>query len=147
MLVIGLHTYQQAFTSLLIDRDRQLAALSASQLSEVLTGYERELAGLATGVQVQSGLPVIVSLPGATADFFEVFTAGFMLADREGQAVQVLPGGDSPVYSMMADQPYFQIARQSRSELKVFRNRYRPNVWRRPHRKKPVSHNPHFCPL
>jgi acyl-CoA hydrolase len=54
VIAASLYAYQQVVTTLLIDRDHQLAVLSAARVSEAVEGYARVLEALATSPEVQS---------------------------------------------------------------------------------------------
>ena len=116
MLVIiaaGLYVYQQAVTALVLDRDRQLAALSAAQLTEAMTRYARELEALASSPEVHSSvaLPQAISLENS-AEVLQIFTAGIVVVDRDGTVISVTPAETSPVGETVAGQDYFISAQE-----------------------------------
>ncbi len=118
MIAAGLYAYQQTITSLLIDRDQQLAVLSAAQLSEAMAGYARELGKPAqipfVAQNVKLGLkPVWSRGPLTASGLLEIFTAGVVAVNAEGQVVDVTPWSiSSPVGETVAEQDYFRSVHQ-----------------------------------
>src|SRR5215475_12485963 len=86
--VAGAFAYRQIVVSLLIDRDRQLAILSAQQVSEAIKGYARVLETLATDVEIRSASPQARSTELANAaNALEVFNGGVRLVDQNGRVI------------------------------------------------------------
>jgi signal transduction histidine kinase len=111
LLATGALALQQIITSLLIDRDRQMATLAASSLSSELEGYIRVLEALA-------GNPGLVGEPAAraealsdAADALAVFDAGVAVADQAGIVLHAAPSPAFPAGDDLSGQRYFQDAR------------------------------------
>ncbi len=109
ILATGLYVYQQTVTSLLVDRDRQLAALASAQLSEALAGYTRQLGMLAAAPELrsESAATRAARLESAT-DTLQIFTAGLVLVDEAGATLNIAPAEMSPVGQTVAEQDYFR---------------------------------------
>lgn len=113
VIAVGLYVYQQTVTSLLVDRDRQLAALSAARVSEAVAGYARVLEALAASPDLRGGPTEARSavLEGA-AEALQSFGAGVVIVDRDGAVLTVAPSGPLPVGETVTGQDYFQSARE-----------------------------------
>jgi signal transduction histidine kinase len=101
--------YQRIVISLLIDRDRQLAVISASRISQAL-----EDAGLVLESIVEQNLqgesPVDLSelhlhIPLET---LKLFNAGILVVDMEGRFVAGTPADVMPIPSDISGEKYFQ---------------------------------------
>lgn len=108
VIAASLYAYQQVVTSLLVDRDRQLAILSAARVSEAVEGYARVLEALATTPEVQSDSAEVraAALEGA-AEALQFFGAGVVIVDRDGVVLTIAPSESSPVGETVARQDYF----------------------------------------
>jgi signal transduction histidine kinase len=108
----GLLAYQRSVASLVIDRDRQLAMLSASRISEAVLGYAAILETLASNPQVAAG-PASQRREALTqaAEALEVFSAGVVVVDAAGEVVASVPAEAQPVPSSVAQAAYFQSVR------------------------------------
>jgi signal transduction histidine kinase len=116
VILAGTFTYQQIVTSLLIDRDRQLATLSATRVSQSLNGY-------AVSLQTFSQQ----ALPHNTLDFLaEVkldppteiktnFNAGVLLVDKYGQVLTSAPSIVDPLGDSVDQQIFFLRVREVKS--------------------------------
>ena len=113
VIAASLYAYQQVVTSLLIDRDHQLAVLSAARVSEAVEGYARVLEALATSPEVQSNSATLrVTALEDAADTLQLFDAGVVIVNRDGVILTVAPPGPSPVGETVAEQDYFRFARE-----------------------------------
>lgn len=113
MIATGLYVYQQIATSLLIDRDHQLAALSAAQLSTAMSGYARELGTLASSPAIRSNsAPARVAALKSATDLLQIFAAGIVIVDQEGTVLDVAPPEVPPVGQTVAGQDYFKAVRE-----------------------------------
>ena len=113
VIAASLYAYQQVVTTLLVDRDRQLAMLSAARVSEAVEGYARVLEALATSPEVQSNSAEMraTALEDA-ADALQFFDAGVVIVDRDGAVLTVAPPGSSPVGETVAGQDDFRSVRE-----------------------------------
>jgi signal transduction histidine kinase len=113
VIAASLYAYQQVVTSLLVDRDRQLAMLSAARVSEAVEGYARVLEALATSPEVQSDSAEFraAALEGA-AEALQFFDAGVVIVDRDGAVLTIAPPGASPVGVSVSGQDYFRSAQE-----------------------------------
>lgn len=104
----GLYLYQQAVTLLVIDRDRQLAALASAQLWQIMQSYERELDHLVIRNSADQ-----FSLT-ESADISQVYSAGIMLAGPDGAITAASSPQDTrPLGEDASGQPVFEAARRS----------------------------------
>jgi signal transduction histidine kinase len=111
-IIAGVLAYQQVVTSLLIDRDRQLATLSAHQISEAADGYGRVLQALASNTDVSS--PSAQKRMAAVENASEalgIFSAGVMIAAPNGTLLTSVPIGAEPDGTNVASRNYFISAR------------------------------------
>jgi signal transduction histidine kinase len=113
VFAVSLYAYQQVMTTLLIDRDRQLAALSAARVSETVEGHAHLLEALASSAEMRSGSAArrAAELQSQT-EALRFFDAGLVIADRDGAVLTVAPLGASPVGETVWQQDYFQFVRQ-----------------------------------
>src|SRR5689334_2862734 len=92
LVVAGAFAYRQIVASLLIDRDRQLAILSAQQVSEAINGYARILETLATDADIRNPSPAVRSGELAdAANVLEVFNGGVRVVDQNGKVISAAP--------------------------------------------------------
>jgi signal transduction histidine kinase len=113
VIAASLYAYQQVVTSLLIDRDHQLAVLSAARVSEAVEGYARVLEALATSPEVQShSAEMRATALEDAADALQFFDAGVVIVDRDGAMLTVAPPGSSPVGETVAGQDDFRSVRE-----------------------------------
>lgn len=92
LFAAGAFTYPRLLAPLLIDRHRQLAAVSAASVSEVIYSYAHLLETLAGNPGVHSASPeertaTLEAASGAQA----VFNAGLLVLDREGDLISSTP--------------------------------------------------------
>jgi len=114
VIAASLYAYQQVVTSLLIDRDHQLAVLSAARVSEAVEGYARVLEALATSPEVQShSAEMRAAVLEDAADALQFFDAGVVIVDRDGAVLTVAPPGSSPVGETVAGQDDFRSVREA----------------------------------
>lgn len=115
LVVAGAFAYRQIVASLLIDRDRQLAILSAQQVSEAINGYARVLETLATDAEIRGSSPEARSEElAAAADVLEVFNGGVRVVDQNGTVISAVPGGTELVETNVGEQAYFAAVRDQR---------------------------------
>lgn len=115
LVVTGAFAYRQIVASLLIDRDRQLAILSAQQVSEAIQGYARVLETLATDAEIRSPLPEArsVALTDA-ANVLEVFNGGVSVVDQTGKVISAVPSATERAEISVEGQPYFATVRDQK---------------------------------
>lgn len=108
----GVYVYRQTMVSLLIDRDRQLATLSATRVSEAVEGYARVLEALASSPALRSAAASerASALEGAS-EALEIFNAGVVIFDANGQRLTTAPAGATPLGGNVAGSAYFETAR------------------------------------
>ena len=84
VIATGLYASQQTVTSLLIERHRQLATLSAARVSEAVEGYIRVLEALAETPEIQSdSSSVQLNKLQSVSDTLEIFNAGVVITNEE----------------------------------------------------------------
>jgi signal transduction histidine kinase len=104
----GVLAYRQTITSLLTDRDRQLAILSATRISETAEGYARVLETLAANSNIRS--PQASTRAAAVADasdVLQIFNAGIVIADAAGRVITIAPDSVNPLGDDLANQAFF----------------------------------------
>jgi len=113
LIAAGLFAYQQAVTSLVIERDRQLAALIAGNVKDTIDGYTGVLEALAGTTEVQSDLPAVRAQALAdAATALDIFSAGVIITDPEGKILTIASAtGSSPVGPDLAEEDYFRAVR------------------------------------
>lgn len=113
VIAASLYAYQQVVASLLVDRDRQLAVLSAARVSEAAEGYARVLEALATSPEMQSSSAEVraAALQDAS-DALQFFNAGVVIVDRDGAVLTIAPPGPPPVGETVSEQDYFRAVRE-----------------------------------
>jgi signal transduction histidine kinase len=118
LVVAGAFAYRQIVASLLIDRDRQLAILSAQQVSEAINGYARVLETLATDAEMRSPSPAARSAALAdAANVLEVFNGGVRVVDQTGTVIAAAPSGTERVETSVARQGYFSAVRDQQRPI------------------------------
>lgn len=115
MIGVSLYAYQQVLTALLVDRDRQLAVVTAERISTATEGFARALEALATTSDVRSSSLAArtAALTGA-AEVLKIFSAGVAILDQEGNVQVAAPAGASPVGDSAAGHAYFEAVRAGR---------------------------------
>ena len=111
-ILAGVLAYQRVVTSLLIDRDRQLATPSAHQISEAADGYGRVLQALASNTDV--GSPSARLRTAAVENASEalgIFNAGVMIVAPDGSILTSVPIDAEPDGANVAGRNYFIAAR------------------------------------
>jgi signal transduction histidine kinase len=124
VIVFSLVAYQQSLTSLLVDRDQQLAVLVAARVDEAVQADARLLETLANSSDIRG--QTADTWPASLADksqTLQIFDAGVMLVDQGGRVLAVAAAAASPVGQQVADEDYFQRVRAQRQP--VFSNALR----------------------
>lgn len=98
VIVASLVAYQRTFTSLLVNRDQQLAALAVEHVSEAMDGYARMLGAVTTA----SGwrVPSVVAWTGGLTraqTSLRVFNAGVAAVDANGRLLVADPPDVPPL--------------------------------------------------
>jgi signal transduction histidine kinase len=118
LVVAGAFAYRQIVASLLIDRDRQLAILSAQQVSDAIKGYARVLETLATDAEIRSPSPAVRSTALAdAANVLEVFNGGVRIVDQTGKVISAAPAETEQVETSVGGQAYFAAVRDQRRSI------------------------------
>ena len=119
VIATGLYASQQTVTSLLIERHRQLATLSAARVSEAVEGYIRVLEALAETPEIQSdSSSVQLNKLQSVSDTLEIFNAGVVITNEEGRVTTGMPAPTVPINHIVAEQNYFrQIRARGRRHL------------------------------
>lgn len=115
LIVVGVLTYEQIVTGLLVERDRQLAALSAASVSDVVQGYVRVLEALAANADVHSASPEAqrAALQDA-AEALAIFNAGVSLTDDQGVILASIPSDAATLGTRVTGEAVFQSVRDRR---------------------------------
>lgn len=112
LLIAGALVYSQIITSLLVDRDRQMAILAASSVSEELEGYTRVLEALAGNPDLHSSAPETRAAGLENAhDALTIFNAGVALTDEDGIVQTATPSLAFPIGLDVSAESYFQNTR------------------------------------
>lgn len=113
VVLMGLLAFQRTLSALLVDRDRQLAVLSARRVSQDLDIYADYLEDMAAEMgspEWIAGDPPWQDLP---AEVMEVFNAGIVVADENGLVLERIPRSVAPVGSHVGLKPYFRGVKRS----------------------------------
>jgi signal transduction histidine kinase len=112
LIVVGVLTYEQIVTALLVERDRQLAALSAASVSDVVQGYVRVLETLTANPDMHSdAAEVRLAALREAADVLAIFNAGVSLADEQGVILAAVPASVAALGSRVNEEAAFLAAR------------------------------------
>jgi signal transduction histidine kinase len=118
LIVAGLLAYQQIVTSLIMDRDRQLATLTAAGISEVIEGYAHTLETLAASSELQN--PSVEKRTAAlrnASGALAAFDVGVILVDQDGRMLAAIPDGGQPMMADIAGDEVFQAVQAQRSPV------------------------------
>jgi signal transduction histidine kinase len=97
LIAVGIYSYQRIVVQLLTDHQKQLAALTATHVSQVMDGYFLVLDALAGVPEIYSDAPEIrQALLEEAAHSLEIFNAGVTLIDASGNTLAVSPSGARP---------------------------------------------------
>ncbi len=109
VIIVDMIAYQRALTSLLVNRDQQLAAVAVERVSETMQGYAGmlETAASAPDLRSASATDRAAALAHASTSA-QVFTAGMAIVDSSGQVLAATPPDSPPVKDAIANQDYFQ---------------------------------------
>ena len=109
LVIAAVAIYQQSVTSLIVDRDRQVAHLAAASVSEGLHGYERVLTTLAGNAEIHSSSATARKKAIESAgSALSAFNAGVLAADLNGQTLTAVPVSVTTILPDVARQDYFQ---------------------------------------
>lgn len=115
LIVVGVVTYEQIVTALLVERDRQLAALSAASVSDVVQGYVRVLETLTANADVRHAhVEVRLAALQDAADALAIFNAGVSLADAEGVVITTAPAHAITLGPRVTEEAVFRFVRDRR---------------------------------
>ena len=118
LAVTGIIIYQESVTELIIDRDRQVAALAADSVSEGLEGYQRVLAALASNTDIHSNSDTIRQRAIQTAgSALSIFNAGVLVVDAKGTVLTSVPASATNILPAIGEQDYFQYVRSQRAPI------------------------------
>ena len=118
LFVAGGLAFPRLLASVLIDRHRQLASLSAVSVSEVVTGYARVLETLASNDTLQNLSPQTrANVLLEASDGLQVFTAGVFVLDQEGILLTGVPTGKAPAVSEQDRQEVFNSVKDIRAPV------------------------------
>lgn len=96
------------------DRDRQLATLSATRVSEAVQGYARVLEALASNPDLRGpSWEARDAVLKSASETLAVFNAGAVLVDRHGRALNAAPEGVQPVGASVAADAFFVSVRET----------------------------------
>ena len=112
VIITSLAAYQRTLTSLLVNRDQQLAALAVERVSEAMDGYATMLGAVTTASDWRTP-SVAAWTSGLTRarTSLRVFNAGVAAVDENGRLLAADPPDVSPVETTVANQDYFQRVR------------------------------------
>ena len=118
LAVTGIVIYQESVTELIIDRDRQVAALAADSVSEGLEGYQRVLAALASNEDIHSNSDAVRKRAIQTAgSALSIFNAGVLMVDAQGTVLTSVPASATNTLPVIGEQDYFQYVRSQRTPI------------------------------
>ena len=109
VIIVDMIAYQRTLTSLLVNRDQQLAAVAVERVSETMQGYARMLGTAASAPDLRSAsAPEQAAALAHAAMSAQMFTAGMAIVDSSGQVLAATPPDSPPVENTVANQDYFQ---------------------------------------
>ncbi len=115
IILAGTFTYQQIVTSLLIDRDRQLATLSATRVSQALNGYAGSLQTFSRQALPYSALDFLAEVKlDPPTEIKTNFNAGVLLVDKYGQVLTSAPSIVDPLGTSVDQQDFYLRVREDK---------------------------------
>ena len=112
VIAAGVFANARVVTSLLVERNRQLAMLSAASISDTLEGYARVLEVLAGNVDVRSeSAEVRLAVLQDAADALEIFNTGVAIVDGNGAVLTAVPADFVAVQANAVEREVFQSVR------------------------------------
>lgn len=110
LVTAGVITFQQVMTSLVIDRDRQLAVLSARSFSEIIDGNVRVLEALAKNIDPKDGS---TGLPAeafqSAAEALDIFNAGMWVVSEDGSFRSGSLSRSPPLGQNIFEQEFYKV--------------------------------------
>ena len=115
IILAGTFTYQRIVASLLIDRDRQLATLSATRVSQALHGYALSLQTFPEQALPFSALDFLAEVKlDPPTEIKTYFNAGVILVDKYGQVLTSTPSIVEPLGVSVDQQDFFLRVREDK---------------------------------
>jgi signal transduction histidine kinase len=115
IILAGTFTYQRIVASLLIDRDRQLATLSATRVSQTLHGYALSLQTFSEQALPYSALDFLGDIKlDPPSEIKNYFNAGILLVDKYGQVLTSAPSIIDPLGASVDEQSFFSHVREEK---------------------------------
>jgi signal transduction histidine kinase len=115
IILAGTFTYQQIVASLLIDRDRQLATLSATRVSQALNGYALSLQTFSQQALPYSAIDMLAEVKLDPPEEIKAnFNAGVILVDKYGQVLTSTPTIIDPLGTSVDQQNFFSSVRENK---------------------------------
>jgi signal transduction histidine kinase len=115
IVLAGTFTYQRIVASLLIDRDRQLATLSATRVSQALNGYAISLQNFSEQALPYSALDILADIKlDPPSEIKTYFNAGILLVDKYGQVLTSTPSIIDPLGTSVDQQSFFLHVREDK---------------------------------
>jgi signal transduction histidine kinase len=115
IILAGTFTYQQIVASLLIDRDRQLATLSATRVSQTLNGYAVSLQTFSQQALPYRTLDFLAEVElDPSSEIKTFFNAGILLVDKYGQVLTSTPSNINPLGTSVDQQRFFLHVREDK---------------------------------
>lgn len=115
IILAGTFTYQRIVASLLIDRDRQLATLSATRVSQALHGYALSLQTFSEQALPFSALDFLAEVKlDPPTEIKTYFNAGVILVDKYGQVLTSTPSIVEPLGVSVDQQDFFLRVREDK---------------------------------
>jgi len=107
--LVAFYAYQQVTEDLVIQRNRELARLTASQLATELDEYSRSLSALARTADLASHDPATQGAALAQAEnLLAVYDGGLLILDEHGLVVAAVPERPDAVGQDWSDRAYFR---------------------------------------
>lgn len=114
VILMSLLAYQRTVGALLVDRDRQLAVLSATRVSQDLDIYADHLEDLAAEPStLNARLGSATPWQDLPTEVMRVFNAGVVIVDENGLVVNQIPASSAPVGEHVGLKSYFLQLRHS----------------------------------
>jgi signal transduction histidine kinase len=111
---LGFYSYQRVVTQVFIDNQKQLAAVTAANVSQIIDGYTLIMDAVVSSTDISAAESEIrEALLNEAADKLYMFNAGIFFADQEGTLSEIIPSNSAPIQLNVAQEDYFISARSS----------------------------------
>jgi signal transduction histidine kinase len=111
---MGFYSYQRVVTQVLINQQKQLAAVTAANVSQIIEGYTLILETVVRNNDFsEEQEPIREALLNESADKLYVFNGGLFFADKEGNLSEIIKSSSPSLLQNVAREDFFITARSS----------------------------------